>query len=213
MTTVTGYPAAQPSSGSDAQRLARAETHAAEWRIGSLEAPLRRPGAFVAAAACPCCMSFELRRRALHGDMTRYVCCGVRAGASACGALRSVHTRAARSFLLGAVSLADARAAPAPRRAQGAYPCSGKCGEAAMPEACLAAETFCCFGPSVAVTRFMIQDEMGVRNSPTDNCLVGTQFALAQLACICSCAAWLSGNDAIACALRARGVFLHGVRV
>jgi hypothetical protein len=71
-----------------------------------------------------------------------------------------------------------------------------------MPEACLALETACCFGPSVAVTRFMIQDEMGVRNSPTDNCLVGTQFALAQLACICSCAAWLSGNDAIACALR-----------
>jgi hypothetical protein len=78
MTTVMGVPATQPSSGSDAQRLARATAHNAEWRVGALAAPLRRPGAFCAAAACPWCMSYYLRRRALHDDMRRYVCCGVR---------------------------------------------------------------------------------------------------------------------------------------
>ncbi len=103
MTTVTGYPAAQPSSGSDAQRAARAEQHAAEWRIGSLEAPILRPGAFLTAAACPCCMSYELRRRALLGDMTRYICCGVRGERRTQRRRLRVHARArASSFLVRA---------------------------------------------------------------------------------------------------------------
>ncbi len=70
-------------------------------------------------------MSFALRRRALHGDMRRYVCCG------------------------------------------GAFPCSGSCGESAAPECCLALEATVCFPTSVAVTRFMIQDEMGGASSMT----------------------------------------------
>lgn len=181
MATVMGVPATQTSSGNDEQRLARAQ-HPNEWRVGSLETPLRRPGAFCTAAACPWCMSYYLRKRALHGDMRRYVCCG------------------------------------------GAFPCSGRCGEQKAPEFCLAMETACCFPSSVAVTRFMIQDEMvrvsfalhvngakgvaswfdalfasqGVRDSPTDTCLIATQFAIAQLACICSCAACITGSNEIA---------------
>ena len=44
----------------------------------------------------------------------------------------------------------------------------------------------------------MVQDEMGVRDSPTDTCLIATQFAIAQLACLCSCAACLTGSDELA---------------
>jgi hypothetical protein len=81
---------------------------------------------------------------------------------------------------------------------QGAFPCSGRCGEQRAPELCLALETACCFPSSVAVTRFMVQDEMGVRDSPTDTCLIATQFAIAQLACLCSCAACITGSDELA---------------
>jgi hypothetical protein len=126
-------------------------------------------------------MSYALRRRALHDDMSRYICCGVRA---------SLQPRASAS-----AALAHALATR-----QGAFPCSGQCGERAAPELCLAAETVCCFPSSVAVTRFMLQDELAVRNSPTDNCLIATQFAIAQLACICSCAACITGNDVLTCA-------------
>ena len=41
MTTVMGFPAAQTSSGSDAAREARAQTHANDWRFGALEAPIK----------------------------------------------------------------------------------------------------------------------------------------------------------------------------
>jgi len=80
----------------------------------------------------------------------------------------------------------------------GACPCSGKRGEEKAPDCCLATETLCCFPSSVAVTRFMLQDEQRLANSPTDNCLIATQFALAQIACICSCAACLTGSDELA---------------
>jgi len=43
----------------------------------------------------------------------------------------------------------------------------------------------------------MIQDELGIANSRCDNCLIGTQFALSQLACICSCIGCITGNDSI----------------
>ena len=54
----------------------------------------------------------------------------------------------------------------------GHCPCSGKMNEDQCPEFCLCLETVCCFAQSVASTRFMIQDEMHLENTPCDNCLV-----------------------------------------
>lgn len=95
-------------------RDARLRYHA-QWDTGALEAPIRRPLAFCTAVLCPPCTSYVLRARALHGDLSRYVCCG------------------------------------------GFFPCSGRCGEQQCPRLCLGLETFCCFGTSVAATRFIIQ--------------------------------------------------------
>ncbi|CAD7697166.1 unnamed protein product [Ostreobium quekettii] len=79
----------------------------------------------------------------------------------------------------------------------GAFPCSGKCGESACPEACLCLETCCCFGTSVAVTRWMIQDELHIQNTQCDNCIIGTMIFFQQLACICNIIACLTDNDEI----------------
>ena len=54
----------------------------------------------------------------------------------------------------------------------GHCPCSGKMNEDQCPELCLCLETVCCFAQSVASTRFMIQDEMHLENTPCDNCLI-----------------------------------------
>lgn len=58
----------------------------------------------------------------------------------------------------------------------GYLPCSGQCGETACPELCLACEVLCCFPNSVAVTRFLIQDEMQIGNTQCDNCLIFSMF-------------------------------------
>lgn len=68
----------------------------------------------------------------------------------------------------------------------GYLPCSGRCGESSCPSVCLALESTCCFTLSVASTRFAIQDEMMIANTPCDNCIIGTMVVLNQLACICS---------------------------
>ena len=80
----------------------------------------------------------------------------------------------------------------------GAFPCSGHCGESQAPELCLACEICWCFPSSVAVTRFMLQDEGRIRDSPTDTCLLATQFAVSQCACCCSLAACITGSDELA---------------
>eukprot|EP01025_Chloroclados_australasicus_P033556 TRINITY_DN34265_c0_g1_i1.p1 TRINITY_DN34265_c0_g1~~TRINITY_DN34265_c0_g1_i1.p1 ORF type:complete len:285 (+),score=20.67 TRINITY_DN34265_c0_g1_i1:54-857(+) len=79
----------------------------------------------------------------------------------------------------------------------GYLPCSGKMQEQSCPELCLACEVCCCFATSVAVTRFMIQDELGVQNTKCDNCLIATMIVLQQLACICQIIACISGSEEI----------------
>jgi hypothetical protein len=54
----------------------------------------------------------------------------------------------------------------------GYMPCSGKCGESQCPEVCLATEVFCCFGNSVASTRFLLQDEFNIQTTQCDNCII-----------------------------------------
>eukprot|EP00217_Crustomastix_stigmatica_P011617 CAMPEP_0183789574 /NCGR_PEP_ID=MMETSP0803_2-20130417/507_1 /TAXON_ID=195967 /ORGANISM="Crustomastix stigmata, Strain CCMP3273" /LENGTH=216 /DNA_ID=CAMNT_0026033747 /DNA_START=36 /DNA_END=683 /DNA_ORIENTATION=+ len=79
----------------------------------------------------------------------------------------------------------------------GQCPCSGKMGEKNAPELCLCLETVCCFAQSVASTRFALQDEFRLENTPCDNCLIGFMFCMQQLACIFRMAACITGNDAI----------------
>lgn len=67
----------------------------------------------------------------------------------------------------------------------GDWPCSGRCGEQSCPQCCLATEVIVCFPQSVASTRWMLQDEMRLRNTECDNCIIGTMFAAQYLACLC----------------------------
>lgn len=46
------------------------------------------------------------------------------------------------------------------------------------------------FPQSVASTRWMLQDEMRLRNTDCDNCIIGTMFAAQYLACLC----WVSSR-------------------
>lgn len=77
----------------------------------------------------------------------------------------------------------------------GYMPCSGRCGESQCPELCLCTEVFCCFGNSVASTRFMLQDQFNLQTTRCDNCIIGFMFCLQQLACIFSILACLTGNE------------------
>lgn len=72
---------------------------------------------------------------------------------------------------------------------------TGKCGEKSCPKFCLCLEACCCFASSVAATRYLIQDEMGVANTKCDNCLIATMILLQQLACICELVACITGNQ------------------
>ncbi|KVH95370.1 Uncharacterized protein family Cys-rich [Cynara cardunculus var. scolymus] len=54
---------------------------------------------------------------------------------------------------------------------------------------------FCCFGNSVASTRFMLQDEFHIQTTKCDNCIIGCMVCLQQLACIFSIIACLVGSD------------------
>ncbi|KAK9053126.1 hypothetical protein SSX86_029756 [Deinandra increscens subsp. villosa] len=99
------------------------------------------------------CASYNLRKRALYDDMSRYTCCG------------------------------------------GYMPCSGKCGERKCPVFCLCTEVFCCFGNSVASTRFLLQDEFNIQTTKCDNCIIGCMVCLQQIACIFSIIACIVGSD------------------
>lgn len=79
----------------------------------------------------------------------------------------------------------------------GYMPCSGQCGEQKCPEVCLATEVLVCFAPSVATTRFLIQDQFHIQTSQCDNCIIGFMFCLQQAACICSLVACITGNGDI----------------
>jgi len=79
----------------------------------------------------------------------------------------------------------------------GAFPCSGRCGEAKCPQLCLGLEVGLCFANSVVSTRYLIQDTMVVQNTECDNCLVGFLVAMEQLACIFRCAGELTGNPVL----------------
>lgn len=77
----------------------------------------------------------------------------------------------------------------------GYMPCSGRCGESQCPELCLCTEVFCCFGNSVASTRFLLQDEFNIQTTQCDNCIIAFMIFLQQLACICSIVACIVGNS------------------
>ncbi|XP_058199561.1 uncharacterized protein LOC131314729 isoform X2 [Rhododendron vialii] len=77
----------------------------------------------------------------------------------------------------------------------GYMPCSGRCGESKCPEFCLATEVFCCFGNSVASTRFLLQDEFNIQTTQCDNCIIGFMFCLQQVACIFSIIAMIVGSS------------------
>lgn len=75
------------------------------------------------------------------------------------------------------------------------------------PEFCLGLEVFCCFAQSVASTRWLVQDELGIKNTSCDDCIIGTMIAAQYLACVCSIAACLTGSDEINDAARLLGAF------
>ncbi|KAL6126205.1 hypothetical protein ACLB2K_074256 [Fragaria x ananassa] len=76
-------------------------------------------------------------------------------------------------------------------------PCSGRCGERHCPTCCLCCEVFCCFGPSVSSTRYIIQDEFNIKTTGCDNCIIGCMVCLQQVACICNILACLTGSGEI----------------
>lgn len=80
----------------------------------------------------------------------------------------------------------------------GYCPCSGRMGEQKCPEFCLGLETVCCFGQSVASTRWLIQDELQIQTTQCDNCIIGTMIAMQYVACLCSIAACLTGSADLA---------------
>ena len=59
-------------------------------------------------------------------------------------------------------------------------------------------QVFVCFTQSVASTRWAIQDQQRIMNTPCDNCLIGTMVFCQYLACLCDIAACLSGSQEIA---------------
>ncbi|XP_025791849.1 uncharacterized protein LOC112873031 [Panicum hallii] len=58
---------------------------------------------------------------------------------------------------------------------------------------------FCCFGNSVASTRFLLQDEFNIQTTQCDNCTIARLHVLSatELACICSLVACIIGNNAL----------------
>jgi hypothetical protein len=46
------------------------------WDTDLKGAPCAAPGYCCFSVWCSWCASYQLRKRALHGDMTRYLCCG-----------------------------------------------------------------------------------------------------------------------------------------
>lgn len=93
----------------------------------------------------------------------------------------------------------------------GYMPCSGSCGESRCPEFCLCTEVFCCFGNSVASTRFLLQDEFNIQTTKCDNCIIGFMFVLQQLACIFSIIACIVGSDELQAASNLLNCLSDGV--
>eukprot|EP00195_Chlamydomonas_chlamydogama_P008863 CAMPEP_0202900824 /NCGR_PEP_ID=MMETSP1392-20130828/12054_1 /ASSEMBLY_ACC=CAM_ASM_000868 /TAXON_ID=225041 /ORGANISM="Chlamydomonas chlamydogama, Strain SAG 11-48b" /LENGTH=295 /DNA_ID=CAMNT_0049587273 /DNA_START=146 /DNA_END=1033 /DNA_ORIENTATION=- len=137
-----------------------ANVYIRQWKVGLMKTCPASPGFCCYAMCCGQCASYGLRKQALHGDMTRYLCCN------------------------------------------GSCPCSGRMGEKSCPEFCLCLEVCCCFANSVAVTRWMIQDELRIVTSKCDNCLIGTMIVLQYVACICHIVACITGNEDIIMAAR-----------
>ncbi|KAG7674836.1 hypothetical protein Ndes2526B_g07676 [Nannochloris sp. 'desiccata'] len=54
----------------------RQEHYRKLWETDLLHATGAAPGYCCFSMWCTCCASYQLRKRALHGDMTRYLCCG-----------------------------------------------------------------------------------------------------------------------------------------
>ncbi|XP_008233014.2 PREDICTED: uncharacterized protein LOC103332095 isoform X2 [Prunus mume] len=77
----------------------------------------------------------------------------------------------------------------------GFMPCSGRFGESHCPELCLGTEVCFCFATSVSSTRFLIQDELNIKTTPCDNCMIGFMVILNQIACIFSLIACITGNE------------------
>ena len=51
----------------------------------------------------------------------------------------------------------------------------------------------------------MVQDELGIKNTGCDSCIIGTMVCAQYLACICSIAACLSGSEEVNDAARLLG--------
>jgi hypothetical protein len=79
----------------------------------------------------------------------------------------------------------------------GSFPCAGRMGEQKCPDFCLATEVLLCLPASISSTRYALQDELRIMNTPFDNCVIGTMIAAQYLACVCSIAACLSGSDEV----------------
>lgn len=79
----------------------------------------------------------------------------------------------------------------------GMMPCSGKMGESKCPQFCLVLEVCCCFSVAVQTTRMLIQDELGLRNSPCDNFIIGSMVFLQYLSCFCDIAAMVADMEEI----------------
>ncbi|XP_074377106.1 uncharacterized protein LOC141718626 [Apium graveolens] len=58
-------------------------------------------------------------------------------------------------------------------------------------------EVFLCFANSVALTRFLLQDEFNIQTTKCDNCIIAFMVCLQQLACIFSLVAIIVGSDEI----------------
>ena len=54
----------------------RAQHYKKTWETDLMHATGTSPGYCCFSLWCSCCASYSLRKRALHGDMTRYLCCG-----------------------------------------------------------------------------------------------------------------------------------------
>ncbi|KAK4365404.1 hypothetical protein RND71_016762 [Anisodus tanguticus] len=79
----------------------------------------------------------------------------------------------------------------------GYMPCSGRCGESKCPEFAYTHQVCCCFGNSVGSTRFRLQDELNIKTTKCDNCIIGTMVVLGYLACLCRILALVTGDDEI----------------
>ncbi|GFR45597.1 hypothetical protein Agub_g6993 [Astrephomene gubernaculifera] len=53
----------------------RRKAYQRQWQVELFKTCYRRPGYFCFSMWCANCASYSLRKQALHGDMSRYICC------------------------------------------------------------------------------------------------------------------------------------------